>query len=257
LLHALPSTLARAEGRVDAELLRHERAELAAFDCALVTSATAAEALAQLAPHLPAWVVEPAIFAAPPGLRGTSDPVRALVVANLTPNKGVLPWLGALAPRVRADDVFSLRHMGRLDLDPGYAEACLHKVRSTPALASRVAFDGVKTHAALLAELARAHVLISASRVESFGMAIADARASGCVVLARAGGHVERLVTVQAGGSVLGEDDALADTFLSCVRDRASLQERLRRASAQRLAARSWHEVAREFTRYLAASAWP
>jgi glycosyltransferase involved in cell wall biosynthesis len=252
LLHALPSTLAHAAGRADAALRARERELLAGFDCALVTSTTTARALHELAPRLPTWLLEPAIKPAPGGLRALRDSVRALVVANLTPNKGVLPWLEALAARVRADDAFTLRCLGRWDLDPAYAAACRGLVAETPALAARVTLTGPEPPPRVAAALAQAHVLISASRFESFGMAIADARASGVVVLAHAGGHVAELVDSEAGGALLADDGALADAFLACVRERARLAERLARAAARPLAARSWDEVACAFLALLA-----
>jgi glycosyltransferase involved in cell wall biosynthesis len=252
LLHALPSTLARAAGASDRALRAHERELLAGFDCALVTSATTARALHELAPHVATWLLEPAISRAPSGQRDMHDNVCALVIANLTPNKGVLPWLEALAARVRAEDVFTLRCVGRSDLDPAYAAACRRAVAETPALAARVTLSGPKTPPEVVAELARAHVLVSASRFESFGMAIADARASGVVVLAHAGGHVAELVDSEAGGALFVDDGALADAFLACVRDRARLTERLALAAARALAARSWDDVACAFLARLA-----
>jgi glycosyltransferase involved in cell wall biosynthesis len=163
--------------------------------------------------------------------------------------------LHALASRARESDDFTLRCIGRFDLDLPYGEACRRARDDEPLLAARVELVGVQTQAQVLDELARAHVLISASRVESFGMAIADARASGCVVLARAGGHVARLVDAEAGGCVVADDAALAEAFLACVRDRAALSERLRRAAARRLAPRSWDDVARAFLAFRAAQA--
>lgn len=248
LLHALPSTLARAAGHDDAAWRARERALLAEFDCALVTSETTAQALAELAPRLARFVVQPAVRASASGQRAAArtSPVRAALIANLTPNKGVLAWLEALAAQVRADDAFMLCCVGRWDLDPAYAEAC-RRLTATPALAGRVVLTGVQTPDQVADELSRAHVLISPSRFESFGMAIADARASGVVVMARAGGHVAALVDAEAGGLLCDDDESLAHAFLSCVRDRVALSERLLRAAARPLAGRSWDEVARVF----------
>jgi glycosyltransferase involved in cell wall biosynthesis len=250
LLHALPSSLAHAAGGAAEPLLQHERRELTSFDCVLATSATAAEALSSLAPQLSPWVVEPAIrraAGAPSGAQDAQARVHALMIANLTLNKGVLPWLEALAARVRVEDAFRLRCVGRFDLDPAYAEACLRTVRESELLHQRVEFTGVLSEADVLSELARAQLLISASRTESFGMAIADARASGCVVLARAGGHVARLVDRAAGGELVLDDGALAEAFLACVRDRDGLRRRSEQAAAERLAVRSWQDVAQSF----------
>ncbi len=247
LLHALPSTLARAEGRDPAPALALEAQALSAFDTALTTSSTSAELLARRAPHIRAWVIEPAIRCSEAGMRDAQGSVQALTVANLTPNKGLLPWLRALAPRLRDDDAFTLQCIGRTDLDPGYARACAELVCAEAQLVARVVLVGGLAPAEVSVRLARAQLLVSPSRYESFGMALADARASGCVVLAHAGGHTERLVEAAAGGVLCADDEALVSAFLRCVRGRAELAERLSRAHAQRLAPRSYDDVAREF----------
>jgi glycosyltransferase involved in cell wall biosynthesis len=254
LMHALPSSLARAEGRDSAAWLKREAAALAAFDVALVTSATSAALLAAAAPALRCWVIPPAIHGAEGASRSAWGKVRAVIVANLTANKGLLPFLRALAARVRTEDDFALRCIGRSDVDETYAEACAQCLRECPELAARVTLTGVQSRAQVSRALAEAEILISASRFESFGMAIADARASGCVVLAHAGGHVAQLVDAASGGVLCSDDLSLADAFLSCVRDRARLAERLEKAAERRLGHRAYTDVAREFLRYARAA---
>jgi glycosyltransferase involved in cell wall biosynthesis len=105
---------------------------------------------------------------------------------------------------------------------------------------------GTASYESLLGELGAAHVLLSASRVESYGMAIADARAAGCVVIARRAGHVEHLVSAQAGGELVDDDDALVARLLRLVDDRSLLQSRLAQAAQHRLPVRGWDDVARE-----------
>jgi glycosyltransferase involved in cell wall biosynthesis len=255
LLHALPSDLARAEGTDPAPWLALEAEALAAFDTAVTTSITSAEQLARRAPHLRAWAIAPAVQCVEAGSRGAQGWLQALVVGNLTPNKGLLPWLRALAPRLRDDDAFTLRCIGRADLDPPYARACAELVRDDDRLATRVVLAGGQAPAEVSARLARAQLLVSPSRHESFGMAIADARASGCVVLARHGGHTARLVEAAAGGALCADDDTLVAAFLRCVRDRAELAERLRRAHTLRLAPRDYRDAAREFMAHARAGA--
>jgi glycosyltransferase involved in cell wall biosynthesis len=250
LLHALPSSLMRAEGRAAGAWLALEARALAAFDRALVTSATSAELVAAAAPALRCCIVPPAIQRAEQGSRSAHGSVRALIVANVTRNKGLLSFLRALAARVREADDFTLRCIGRLDVDLSYAQACAECVRTHPALAARVTLAGVQPPSEVSRALSHAEISISASRFESFGMAIADARASGCVVLAHAGGHVAQLVDGASGGALHADDAGLADAFLTCVRDRGQLARRLALADQQRLAPRSYLEVAREFLRY-------
>lgn len=240
LAHSLPSQLARAEGRPDDLLDEHERALLAVVGQAVAPSATMRDWLRERAPSLRVSVIEPAHHALPASR--VAGLLTVLMVANLVPNKGVLPFLAALTERMRPGDRFRLRVIGRVDLDPHYASRC--RAHADP----RIEFTDGMRFDDLLAEYARAHVLVSASRSESYGMAIAEARASGCIVLARAGGHVAKLVDLTS--SVLVDDDlALADAMLALARDASECTRRLACAAATRGPARSWSDVAREFMR--------
>jgi glycosyltransferase involved in cell wall biosynthesis len=233
LAHALPSQLARAEGRADATLEQHERALLARFVRAVAPSETMRDWLAERAPALCVRVVSPAVEVRP--AQRAALPT-ALMVANLLPNKGVLPFLQAL--KLRADDSFTLRIIGRVDLDRDYAARCMAFAEP------RIVFTGGLPFEALLDEYARAHVLVSASRSESYGMALAEGRAAGCIVLARAGGHVAQLVD-PGSGTLVESDEALAEALLALMRDPASCARKL--AQVTPLPARSWSDVARDF----------
>ncbi len=238
LAHALPSLLAYAEGCPDTLLEEHERALLAMFDRAVAPSDTMRDWLAERAPALPVSVIAPAQSALPADR--SAEPLTALLVANLLPNKGVLPFLGVLAHKLQTSDQFELRVIGRVDLDRDYAARCLAYAEP------RIVFTDGMPFEALLVEYSRAQVLVSASRSESYGMAIAEARASGCIVLARAGGHVAKLHD-PASGTLVESDEALADALLELVRDPWKCARRL--AAQERLPTRSWSDVAREFMR--------
>ncbi|HEY6877083.1 MAG TPA: glycosyltransferase [Polyangiales bacterium] len=235
LAHSLPSQLARAAGEPEPALEERERAWLAMVERAVAPSDTMRGWLIERAPSLKVRVVEPGVIGAPDARR--EGPLRALMIANLLPNKGVLPFLEALAARLRPSDVFTLRIIGRADLASTYAARC--RALAEP----RIVFAGGLPFETLLRELARSHVLVSASRSESYGMALADARACGCVVLARDGGHAAALA------DVVDDDDALADALLSLVRDERALAHRLAHAQRTRLPPRGWEEVAHEFLR--------
>jgi glycosyltransferase involved in cell wall biosynthesis len=196
-------------------------------------------------------VVEPARERAP-GTRTHDGALRAVVVANIIPNKGVLPLLQALRSQLEvcspevSSSLLRVHIVGRRETDPEYTRACERELATSGALAACVQLVGTASYESLLGELGAAHVLLSASRVESYGMAIADARAAGCVVLARRGGHVEHLVSTEAGGALVDDDDALVTLLLGLVADRQSLAIRLALAARHKPPARGWDDVARE-----------
>src|SRR5581483_1295382 len=94
--------------------------------------------------------------------------------------------------------------------------------------------------------LAAADVLVSASRMESFGMALAEARALGVPILARAGGNAASLVDFASGGELCSDDAQLAHALVALAQDRDELRARAARAARHRLV-RSWHDAAAEF----------
>jgi glycosyltransferase involved in cell wall biosynthesis len=236
LAHYLPSLV---EGR-DA-LSEVERTALLAADGFVAPSATMAEALLRLAPEprpvivLPPAVEIPARVGAlakqePPG-GGTRRPV---LVGNLVPGKGILPLLEALGDR----DI-GLVVVGSHDADPGYAAACRRA-------GSRAHLVGALSHDETLATMAESAFLVSASRMESFGLALAEARALGVPIVARRGGNVAAHVDEAAGGVLADSDEDLAAACVRLARDEAELRRRRALARARRPPSRSWMDAARE-----------
>lgn len=109
----------------------------------------------------------------------------------------------------------------------------------------RVTMTGVLTPTALDAAYRRSALLVAPSRVESSGMAIAEAMARGIPVLATAVGGIPE--TVATGGAVLVAPDdpvALADALAVWLTD-AGLRDRLRRdARAAQATLPTWDATA-------------
>jgi glycosyltransferase involved in cell wall biosynthesis len=164
------------------------------------------------------------------------------VVANLLPGKGVEPFLSALARSASSKDAFELVIVGSPDADPEYARACVSAAGGD----SRIRFSGALEPLALLQELARRDLMISASRMESFGMALAEARTLGVPIAARGGGNVAALVEVAAGGELCRDEGELALAFLSLCRDPDELARRHELARSHARPPRSWSDAARE-----------
>jgi glycosyltransferase involved in cell wall biosynthesis len=170
-----------------------------------------------------------------------------VVVANVVPGKGVLELLRALSPHAR-DMGIELTIIGSLDMAPAYASECVALVQSDPHLERRVRFLGAVAHSSLPGALAGADVLVSASRMESSGMALLDARACGIPIVARRGGNVDTLVHGDAGGLLTSSDDELAEALVHLASARDDLRSRRALARSSRIA-RSWELAARDFAR--------
>lgn len=225
LAHYLPSLV---DGTAPTE---PERAALEAAAGFVVPSPFMAAALAPWSSRRPTWVVAPAVERAPSGVARRAG--RAVMVANVVQGKGVLELVRALRGRT-----FSLAVVGSLDAEPSYAAACR--------AGAGVELLGPLPHDETLALVAGSDFVVSASRMESFGLALAEARAMGVPIVARRGGNVEAHVHADAGGELVDDDDALADACVRLAADPVELERRRRAARAHVPPARSWADAARE-----------
>jgi glycosyltransferase involved in cell wall biosynthesis len=250
IAHYLPSLVQRGSIPAPAQLSASEQAALAAADGFLVPSPFMARVLLELgAAPRPVLVVAPGVVAlespAPP--REPGAVLSAIVVANVVPNKRVLPFLDALAPSLRAGTRLCVTVAGSLTMDSDHARACQERVASDPALAAAVRFAGPLAHAELLGRVAASDLLVSPSCMESFGLALAEARALGVPIVARVGGNSAAHVDPRAGGVLAESDEALAQACVELAADRDELARRRTAARAARPAARDWADAAREF----------
>jgi hypothetical protein len=248
LLHYLPTLLQDPDPQALAELSPREQRALTAADMVVTPSATLRALVSRLRPALPVASIEPGVAHA---TIAAAREHTCVMVCNVTENKGVLPLLRALAEHAGPRDAFALRIAGRLDLEPAYAASCRALVAEQAWLSSHVRFLSGLAPAEVPTELARAGVFASASRMESYGMALAEARASGAPIVARAGGHVAHHVRAEHGGELVADEAALAEALLRLLRAPDELARRQRLAAANRLR-RDWREAARELEGFTA-----
>ena len=178
------------------------------------------------------------IVVVPPAVEGFDGEVAAhedpglsvLVVANLVARKQVLVLLQAL--KDVGDFGGSVRIVGGSELEPEYAQACREIVESHPNLQRSITFVGTLPHDAMPAEYARADVLVSAARMETFGMALQEAVASGTPVFAVDAGFVASHVVEGVTGRLFRSAEEMARGILELAEDRPTL-ERLTEASRE------------------------
>jgi glycosyltransferase involved in cell wall biosynthesis len=240
LLHYLPSLVRDATSHLSAE----ERRALSLAEPIVAPSSTLVQHVLRELPAARIACVEPGT-----GQLSLRSPERrtagALMLCNVTENKGVLPFLRELASLARADDTWTLEIAGCCELEPDYGRAA-RAAAEGGGLRDRVRFLGSIGAAEVSARLADSRLFVSASRMESYGMALAEARAHGTPILAREGGHVAAHVSATHGGELVRDEVALARAFVALWREPARLRERLALAWNGRVT-RSWDESAREF----------
>ncbi len=255
--HYLPSLVALERVPLRKELSSTEEAALRAARRFLATSPFLRDVLLSLG--IPGSRVVTVCPGVEEGERGASplgadtgaattsrSGLRALMVANLLPGKGIAPFLTALDPLLTPSVSLELSVVGSEALDAECARECLAVVAASPRLQRAVRFEGPVSHDTVLRRMRASDVLVSASRMESFGMALAEARAVGLPLLARAGGNVATHVDEAAGGALCDDDAGLARALVALAGDPAEVRRRAARAAGSRVR-RSWGEAAGEF----------
>jgi glycosyltransferase involved in cell wall biosynthesis len=166
-----------------------------------------------------------------PGNRETcGGPVRLLTVATLTPRKGHLVLVAALA-RLSALD-WRWQCIGSVDRDPA-TTAALRALISRHDLGDRVALAGEWPPENLATAYRAADCFVLPSFHEGYGMAFAEALAYGLPIVACRAGAVPDLVPDSAGILVPpGDDAALAIALRQVIAD-PELRRRLAAGAAK------------------------
>ncbi len=249
LAHYLPSLVLKGAAVQREDLSPEEQRALDVADVFLVTSRFMRDTLSKLSnTKRPMLVVEPGCVAPRRGFRVPGGAaLSAILIANLTPGKGIEPFLCELADQLRPSDNFLLKIVGSSDLDKPYALACERVAHAHPQLSRCVVFCGARSPLAVGEEISKSNLLVSASVMETFGMALSEARTIGVPILAHAGGNVSAHVENKAGGELVESHRHLARSFLDLCRNRWALIKRLKAASQFKTPQRAWSEAANDY----------
>ena len=179
-----------AEASTDESVRRAERAALAAASGVVTTSAWARTWVIRTTGCRPSGSGWPCPASIPPPVTWAFPPGgRLLCLAAVTRAKGQDTLLAALAEIADLDWVLTC--VGALDLEPDFV-AGLPELAARSGIADRVELVGPLGGDQLDFALSNADLLVSASRRESYGMAVTEALAHGVpVVVTDVGGHHE------------------------------------------------------------------
>src|SRR5690606_9754378 len=134
LLHSLPSLVRLGRRCSFSDLTEGEQLALGEADGVIVTGRFAHELVSEWGLVKNLLLVEPGIVPLPEVIKSRGDRLQAVVLAPLTPEKGVLELLDALARLVRKDDPFRLTIVGSQAVDPTHAAECLSRVERSEVL---------------------------------------------------------------------------------------------------------------------------
>ncbi len=233
-------------------LWRSERRTLAAVRHVVVTSPGTAALLTRKYGVARARItcIEPGTERRPVA-RGSRSGRSLLCVATLTPRKGHVTLIRALS-RLRDLD-WHLTCLGSLERDRATVKRVRAEIRRA-GLQERVSLEGETASAARLRRYyARADVFVLPTEYEGYGMAVAEAIASGLPVISTPTGAIPSLVGRDAGILVRAGDDAALARALERVladsrtrlRFRAGALRRRRHLQTWRQAVRAMHAVIR------------
>jgi glycosyltransferase involved in cell wall biosynthesis len=245
LLHYLPSLLGSPALRTAAELSEQERRALEAADMIITPSEYLRQLVAEIMPGKRCACVTPGIRVTQPGGASTRDG-SALMICNVTENKGVWQFLSELARVVPEEADFDITIAGDLQLEGVYARHCQALCEQHAWLREHVTFLGSISQHELFVRLANASLLVSASHMESYGMALAEGRALGTPILALPGGNIAHHVAAESGGELAHSFHELAAALCTLMSDPNELAARLLRARAT-ASIRPWSIAAHDF----------
>lgn len=247
ILHHLQSLYPPASVDAEQYYKMHEKEVLNFFQAFLLTSDFSKKYLQEKGIKAPLMVAEPALSLADQRTHALNFPLKALMVANVVERKGILALLEALSLQVKEEDEFRLDIIGRKDMEPAYYEACTSLVEASP-LHRKVNFLGEMSHEDTLKQYAQHHLFISAAQMETFGMAIQEAKSYGLPLLLCKGGNAEQHL-IKGGGMLCPNIFKLAGNFIELCRNEGLMRELWQSAKAEKNTQKvyTWDQAAADF----------
>ena len=158
------------------------------------------------------------------------EPGLLFTPARVIPRKGIDILIRALAQVAEAHPHARLQIAGETTTSPGFVAHC-RELAARAGISDRVQFLGNLDREALLAAYRRAWVMVLPSRQETAPVAIGEALATGCPVIATQVGGVPWMVHHEQEGLLVPPEDVDA---LAAALARALSQEEVVRAWSQR-----------------------
>ncbi|WKN44598.1 glycosyltransferase family 4 protein [Tunicatimonas pelagia] len=245
IVHHLAS-LAPPVGQSAEELRAKEKPWLDWFQGFLATSHFTKDYLRQQHVSQPVVVAEPGIDVSVTNVpKRTTKTVQALMVANLVERKGILPWLQWLAEHVAEHDQFSLTIVGRLDIERHVAQKCISMVESHTSLRERITIVGSQLFNQMTNFYQTSNLFISVATMETFGMALQEARTHQLPILTLDGGYSAYHLLSGQSGYVFSNLTQLGSFFLNLIRKPAEFTTLYQRTQQHPASYVSWGQTAR------------
>lgn len=187
-----------------------------------------------------------------PHAAATDGPLQLLAVGTITPRKGHLLLVDALARlhREQPELDWHLSCIGSLDRDPAAAHALRQRI-ADHGLTERITLRGEQPAAQLIEAYQHADLFVLPSHHEGYGMVFTEALAHGLPILSTTAGAIPDTVPASASLLVPPGDEAALRHALSLVLSDPTLRGEL--AAGARHAALSLHDWDTAVSHWLAA----
>jgi len=246
IVHHLES-LAPLSGQAVEELRAQEQPWLTWFQGFLATSHFTESYLRQRKVTQPVVVVEPGTDTTTMEIPERNlKKIRALTVANLVDRKGVLPGLQWLARNTKEGNQFSWTIVGRLDIEPAYAQHCISIIDEHPLLQKCVRLVGSQPPDQMTDFYRESNLFVSLASMETFGMALQEARTYQLPILTMKGGYSSHHITSGQTGYVFSDLPQLGSFFLELVQEPSKFAILYQRTQQHPASYLSWTQTARE-----------
>ena len=192
--------------------LQKEKSFLTQFDGFLTSSQFTADYLAANHLNPSKIVILPAIDNLPANYSSKkTPPIKALMVANLVERKGIFPFLERLQDSflVNRPNQLQIQLIGTAAIEKGYAQQCLTLLKKNTLLCQIVHYRGQLSSEQLQTYYQASNLFISSAFMETYGMALQEARAFRLPILGLNGGNVKHHIIEGTTGFVVNDVDGL------------------------------------------------
>ena len=256
IVHHLESLYPPKDWTADAYFKQKEYPILKLFDGFLTSSQFTAAYLTKHHLNAPKIIIPPAInFQTKKTTETAISKIQVVMVANLVERKGVLPFLQLLAstPFLQQTQNLQLHLIGTSEIEPDYAQACLQLIEKNPSLKKIIYYHGQLSPTQVHSFYQKANLFISTAFMETYGMALQEARAFQLPILALKGGNVENHVENGRTGWLFDKMEDLVQQLANLVKqgdDLSTIQENILHQTTTDFY--DWAAAAKDFIRQLA-----
>jgi len=137
------------------------------------------------------------------------DSIKVLIAANWIERKGFIELLNAIKTVGDNPNDLTITIFGDNTLDTAYYEKCVQLVNESSILSKMIEIKDVLPPEKMLNTFQNYNIYISASKMETYGMAVKEALNNGLYVLALSKGNLPYLVNQPAQGKLFENMDEL------------------------------------------------